>query len=239
MILILYKVLARFSWLQFFVKIFFYLAQSLSFDIAHSTNTCRRRKFDAQYKASNPNDIYYVAVNTDIFLDAVKRGYQFIVDMGLCPSSFQFVDLGAGKGKSLLLLLLKFRDHLSQYSALGIDISKSLLDQAYSNIQLIQFDAPVKLINADASHCFESVESDNLILYAYNPFGPSVLERVIEGLHRASHILFIYIEPSNSDTLYRLGFTRIYHRKKRSFETKAREFALFYRPPANGRTEFV
>jgi teichuronic acid biosynthesis glycosyltransferase TuaG len=237
--LLLCRLLDRLSWFRFFVKIFFYLTQSLFFDFVHSTSTCRRRKFDGEYKASNPNDIYYVAVNTDIFLDAVKRSYQFIADIGLCPSGFQFVDLGAGKGKSLLLLLLKFRDHLSQYSALGIDISKPLLDEAYSNIQSFQFDAPVKLINADASQCFDSVESDNLILYAYNPFGPRVLERVIEGLRGASHILFVYIEPVNSDSLYRLGFTRIYHRKKRSFETKAREFALFYRPPANGRTEFV
>lgn len=219
------------GWLRYCAKIFFYITQSLSFDLFHRSNTCRRRKFGPQYRSFNTSDVYYVAVNSDVFLDAVNKCYQFIIAMDTSPSSFQFVDLGVGKGKSLMILLLNFIGYHSRYPALGVDISQSLLDEAYSNIQSVLPGSPVKLINADASRCSDYVESENIILYAYNPFGSGVLERVIKGLNPSSQIVFIYIEPVHSCTLYNLGFTQIYHRRRRLLETKSREYALFYRPP--------
>jgi len=222
---------AHLVWPQFCARLYFYVTQSLLFDVFNGTSTFPRRKFDSEYIENNPGDIYYVAVNTDIFLDAIRRIYQYITVLGLRPSDFQFVDLGVGRGKSLLLLLREYEFNLFKYTPVGIDISKTLLHAAYSNIKHFRPNAQVKLVNLDASRCFEFVESDSLILYAYNPFGSEVLERVIQGLNRSCHVFFIYIEPANSDTLSSLGFTRIYQRTKRPLETRSREYSLFYRPP--------
>ena len=226
------ELIERLGWPRYCAKIFFYITQSFSFDILHRSSTCRRRKFGPEYLALNSSDVYYVAVNSDVFLDAVNMCYKFIATLEAFPSCFQFVDLGVGKGKSLMLLLLNFIDNLSRYPALGIDISHSLLDEACSNIESLLPNAPVQLINADASRCSEFVEADNIILYAYNPFGSGVLEHVIEALNPALQILFIYVEPVHSRTLFDLGFTQVYHRRRRLLETKSREYALFYRPPS-------
>lgn len=226
--------ISHFSFLRFAAKTYFYVSQSLLFDLIHGSNTCLRKRFDSIYEASNRDDVYYVAVNTDIFVEAVERCYDFIELLGLHALDFQFVDLGVGKGKSLMLLAKFFSEKHVKYPALGIDISCDLLDKANTNIRSITPDSNFTLANSDASRFCEFTLSNDLILYAYNPFGRKVFERVIERISYSSHVFIVYVEPVHSDLLCSFGFIQIYHREPLAFETRAREYSLYYRPPSAG-----
>ncbi|MCP9941479.1 glycosyltransferase [Cyanobium sp. ATX 6E8] len=222
------------SFLRFAAKTYFYVSQSLLFDLIHGSNTCLRKRFDSIYEALNRDDVYYVAVNTDVFVDAVERCYDFIGLLGLQALDFQFVDLGVGKGKSLMLLAKCFAEKHVKYPTLGIDISSDLLDQANTNIRSLTPDSNFTLANSDASRFCEYTLSNDFILYAYNPFGRRVFESVIERISCSSHVFIVYVEPVHSDLLCSTGFIQIYHREPLAFETRAREYSLYYRPPSAG-----
>ena len=215
-------------------RLYYYFTQSFFFDLRHRTNTFPRRKFDESlYKPTNPNDVYYIPVNTDIFLRSFKFALSFIRHFGFSPNEFQFVDLGVGKGKTLMLLLLHFQHISFHYRHLGIDMSLPLIENATSNISQIMHDRPpVHLVNDDAVNCFKHIESDKLIIYAYNPFDGSILRSVLEALDPSICVLFIYVEPAHCDILVDLGFICVFDKKNSLIETNSRHYSIYFKPPS-------
>ena len=106
------SLIKHFGLLLFPSKLFYFITQSLFFDLLHNSKTCQRRRFSPGYSALNLGDITYVAVHNDIFNEALSRSYEFIEDIGSTPESYQFIDLSVRKGKSLMLMCLNFKNKL-------------------------------------------------------------------------------------------------------------------------------
>lgn len=121
-----------------------------------------------------------------------------------------FIDVGSGKGRILCAAsLLGFR------RVIGLELSPSLHREAVRNIRawLDRADPPcrdISSIEGDATQ-FEFPQ-ENLVLYLYNPFGPDVLEKMVENLRhswdRKSRVHLVYYNPVHRDVLDRCGFLR-------------------------------
>jgi predicted RNA methylase len=124
--------------------------------------------------------------------------------------SFTFVDLGAGKGRALLLAsLLPFK------KIVGVEFSRELLDVAAENLRRWPVERKrcrdIELLCMDAG-AYQFPDGP-LVLYMYNPFGPPVMERVIDNIAAAvrrapRRIVIVYFTPRHADRWDRLPFLR-------------------------------
>jgi hypothetical protein len=118
--------------------------------------------------------------------------------LALQPEEFAFVDYGSGKGRVCMVAAQAgFR------SVIGVEFSPELCAVARSNV--------ARFVEAGgASHAPEIVLGDAgayeppagpLLAYLYNPFGPPVLDEVVERLTakaRAGDPVFVcYVEPQH------------------------------------------
>lgn len=113
-------------------------------------------KFGFRYQATDPS----------FFSDALSAVPADFTD-------FTFLDLGCGKGRTLLLA--------SEYKfkrIVGVEFSSKLAAIARQNISITGSRAEV--IEADA--CQFSFPNENLLVYMYNPFGGVVMDTVITNL---------------------------------------------------------
>jgi len=121
---------------------------------------------------------------------------------------FVYVDLGSGKGRSLLVA--------SEYPfrrVIGVEFSRELNEIATRNIlrypRARRRSGDISSIRADAAD-FE-FPPDKLVVFLYNPFGAVVLSRVLENLGRSlrehpREVWIIYCNPVLSDLLDESGF---------------------------------
>lgn len=136
---------------------------------------------------SSPNAAFgvkYQTVDPDIFKEALS----FVPDS---PNNYVFMDLGCGKGRTLILASeLKFR------RAIGVEFSAELAAIARANAT--KTGASVEVCEGDAQPF--TPPSDILVIYMFNPFGPSVLIHVIENLlawrsRNATRAFLVYVNP--------------------------------------------
>jgi SAM-dependent methyltransferase len=117
--------------------------------------------------------------------------------LGISYPSTSFIDFGCGMGRPLLVASqLPFR------KVVGVDISAELIEIAARNVKIIRRKLPVmppiELVLNDAG-AFEPPAGD-LVCYLYNPFGISVLRRVVVNLEAAlargpRKLDVIYVNP--------------------------------------------
>ena len=153
---------------------FYLFRYSILFDLLNRTNTSLRKQYGRSYHPLNYLDIHYVAVNTDVFCSAINILRDYLDQLGLDSSAFQFVDLGCGKCKSLYILLRHYRTSFSQHPLVGIETSSELLSIASSNLSCFS-KSSYTLVLDDASSLIHHISSPYLVIYAYNPFGLDVL----------------------------------------------------------------
>lgn len=111
--------------------------------------------------------------------------------------SHTFVDLGSGKGRSLLIA-----SEFPFSKVVGVEFAAELHEIASQNIQSYKSKTQkckdVRSVNLDAAE-FE-IPSTPLVLYLFNPFRPAVLIPVLQRLQRSldSHpreVTLIYLAP--------------------------------------------
>ena len=156
------------------------------FDRKHRVDTVRQVPL-WRLNISSPNaefGVKYQTVDPDIFKEAVS----FVPNS---PTDYVFLDLGCGKGRTLILASeLKFR------RAIGVEFSPELAAIARANAT--KTGASVEVYDGDAQTF--TPPSDNLVIYMFNPFGPSVLTHVIENLvawrsRNAAEAFLVYVNP--------------------------------------------
>ena len=110
----------------------------------------------------------------------MEFGY-VISRLSISYSDFAFVDVGSGKGRTLLLAAwFPFK------RIVGIEISPKLHQIAESNISRYQGPRMCNDINTvceDAGEC--GFPSDPMILFLFNPFQENVLKLFLQRLHRS------------------------------------------------------
>lgn len=105
-----------------------------------------------------------------------KRFLRLMRALEIEPSLFTFVDLGCGKGRTLILAAeLGFR------RVIGVEFESHLAEAAKRNAEAIG--AAAEIYDLDAS--LYAFPSEPLIVYLYNPFLDTTMQRVLANL-RAS-----------------------------------------------------
>ena len=205
---------------------FYYLRENIIYDLKNKTNTFLRLRFNNNYKKKHSSSVHYVPSNSDIVELSLCKTVDFIKRFGLPFKKFQFVDLGSGKGKVVSIVLRKFPFLASFYPPLGIEISPDLCDIARYNLKKLK--AQYKIINIDCKETKEVINSEDLIIYLYNPFGADLLYEIISNLNNCKSLFIIYVEPIHESILDELGFVKVF--EKCSFSNlKNRSFSIFYK----------
>ena len=137
------------------------------------------------------------------------------------PRDFGFVDLGAGKGRTLLLAARAGFDPI-----VGVEIAPGLCQTAETNLRRRSggIGASPKMINGDARTA--ELPAGNLFVFMFNPFTGSLFEEVANRLADISReeeraVVIAYHNDVCSDALERTGaFKRVRMRR-----------IHFWRPP--------
>ena len=167
------------------------------------------RAFDATHGVETSGDV--PAAYLDAASAHASLGHQFISTsvrsfnaiMKLLPadvSGFSFVDIGSGKGRTLLLAArFPFR------SVIGIEYAASLVQIANANVPSYRGNPP--LLSAIESICADATTASYpevpLIIYLFNPFEIEIFEkvfaRIVESYQAAPRpILLIYVSGEKS-----------------------------------------
>ncbi len=128
-----------------------------------------------------------------------------------------FIDVGCGKGRVALLAAgLPFK------RVIGFDFSPALVEHARRNVERYTgpVQADIELVVADAAE-FE-FPAEDLVVYMFDPFGPTVLRKFLANLalaarSRAQRVVVIYYSPDYEDLFGQAGFGLVATGRGRSF----------------------
>ena len=148
----------------------------------------------------------------DLGLPETSTGYEptagHILDISLRAlkldlTTYSFVDRGSGKGRTLFYAAR----HRFQ-KVIGVEFSPTLHAEAQNSVHVIRertkpLCQELSVHNGDAGK-FE-LPMTNLILFMYNPFGPSVIEAVLaraeERARSGFQVYVIYYNPKHREVL--------------------------------------
>lgn len=179
------------------VKIAGNFLRDLSFDWRHGTDTMRRLDRDAlDTRIENQShSSSYGATKVGPFLRLMTQ-----LDL---PRDCHFVDIGAGKGRVLLMA--------AQYGfrkVIGIERAGRLCAIARNNVELFRRKhptlSPIEVIEADATKY--SFDAEDRVFFMYNPFDSFILAQVLDNLGRSLEeeprpIWLIYNTPKYHDVV--------------------------------------
>lgn len=124
---------------------------------------------------------------------------------------FTFIDVGAGKGRVLLIA--------ARYSfkrLIGVEFASELVKTARANVAHVGFN--IEVLHADAADY--EYPWDNLVVYLYNPFGPTLLRPMLKSLQRISaahEVYIVYVNPVHdlciqefATDAYMIGGAKVY-----------------------------
>ena len=165
-----------------FMRAAFYLKPSHAteeqFDASHGTDT---GGFEAlwNFRVSSPNKRYgqfYQATRSDELIAAIKF-------LGVHVSTFTFIDIGAGKGRMLIIA-----SELGFERIVGVELVPELADIAKKNLAKLGI-KNAEVESADAAD-FLFPHSD-LVVYFYNPFTWEVMQKVVANLRNHTRELYV------------------------------------------------
>lgn len=186
-----------------------YFIHSHLFDILRGTDT----HFwipPAEYKQKNINSkdsIHYVACPTHIIRKCLREIHKHA---GNGFGDYQFIDLGCGKGKALLVYA-EYSGDLHPPPALGIEMVEAISSIARYNINARKLDGRIKVITDSAVNWVKHSTSARVIIFLYNPFGADTLLDVISRA-KLNNCYIAYVDPEHSFLLREKGWTNIYER---------------------------
>jgi predicted RNA methylase len=137
-----------------------------------------------------------------------------------------FVDYGSGKGRAL------FCAEYSGFNQLiGVELDESLIQIAKANLKSYSKKRPEShftFVHQNAAD-FE-IPDGCRVFYFFNPFGESVMTKVIEKIksYRAKHsqtIYIVYVNPK-FDSLWRSRGFKVFHTQKTARYTEAIAYYL-------------
>jgi SAM-dependent methyltransferase len=138
--------------------------------------------------------VYYESTPTAIFTFIMRH-------IPLKHDEFVFVDLGSGKGRTLLLASdYPFRN------VIGVEFAKELHDIARRNIA-VYHERMRRNTCVTRSLCMDAAEfdfpNDPFLLFLYNPFWEPVVQKVLQNLERSlmtnpRKVVVVYYNPLSS-----------------------------------------
>lgn len=165
------------------------------FDMKHGTDTCRsQRLWRLRIPSTNARfGRAYQPTGEEELMEALNF-------LGVDPQTFTFIDLGCGKGKTLLVA-----SSLGFNQAIGVEFASELVTIAQENIRKLGINNADVLCLDAADFCFPA---GNIVLYLFNPFSQEVMHKVIANLKEANYrnLYVIYKVASCAELFDGCGF---------------------------------
>lgn len=130
---------------------------------------------------------------------------------------FAFIDLGCGKGRALLLAAdWPFK------RLIGVEFSQKLCDVAERNLEIFRAAGHLHGRHAEV-HCIDAsafrYPPEPLVVFLFDPFGPSVLKLVIDQLKASlaaspRACLVAYHLPMHADLFLSASFKTVAHQRR-------------------------
>lgn len=174
-----------------------YVPSSDDFDLRYGTDTGGIEPL-WKFKIRSPNallGVRYEATNEQELVDTIKFLHED-------PQTFTFIDLGCGKGRTLLVA-----SNLGFKQVIGVEFALELVEIARSNLAKRQIDNVV-VLHADAAD-FHFPNSDTVV-YLYNPFSEEVVRKVVVNLResRSKKLYIVYKNPQCAEVFDSSDFLR-------------------------------
>ena len=187
--------------------LFVYFSESIWFDLKNRTHTFMRVSKNRQFAASNnpefDDGLLYVASLTSVTRATVD--FIFKTLGGADFSNYQFIDLGCGKAKAILVYH-KYYSKLSLYPAIGIEYDSDLVEIATKNLSVLRIPPEKGQVVCDtAVNCPDYIKSNCAIIYLYNSFQNQTLVDTLASISNVKHFL-IYIDPVELDIIISFGY---------------------------------
>jgi SAM-dependent methyltransferase len=185
--------------------ILLYVKESLAFDIRHGTNTHLRvpKTQSTGVGADFEDGVLYVASLTSVVQDTLAAAESAFGEVRFREA--QFIDLGCGKGKTLLVYAMRY-GRRAKYAAVGIEYEPGLCEIARSNARKLAPSGQGIQVHCDSALNVERyINGAQLVVYLYNPFGGQTLRSVLAVLAKYRHVL-IYVDPVERHLLVGFGY---------------------------------
>jgi SAM-dependent methyltransferase len=185
-----------------------YFRESKWFDLWHGTTTSARVTKDRQKiaaaDAERSNGLLYVASFTSVVLRSIEVARRLLGEARAAEA--QFLDLGCGKGKTLLVYALGPGLN-AKHASVGIEYDPALAEEARRNLRTCKIAENKVVIATDsATNLRQYVTAEVLVVYIYNSFQGETLRSVLKALKAYPHVL-IYVDPAERQVLPGLGYT--------------------------------
>lgn len=201
------------------------------FDFRNGTDTCTMVPLD-DLAIDSPNRRHGVAYAATCAAD-----FEHVLRSLALPRGRVFVDLGCGKGRTLLLASLH-----PFARAVGVEFSGELCEVARRNVTAFRARHPaaseIEVVQADAAD--RPFAPDEDVFFLFHPFRPIVLEGVLENLAaseraRPRPLWLIYNNPEHGDLVERSG---LFGEVREIVRGRSR-FLVYHRPasPVGGAIE--
>jgi SAM-dependent methyltransferase len=179
------------------------------FEYARSYVEERLEAFDARFGTDTSAPTFERHQKTDVHFYVPTTAsiiYSILSWLPIEPNRFDFIDMGSGKGRALLVA-----SEFPFSKIVGVELSEALHRVAEDNVKLYK-PASQKCTDFDLK-CMDALEytyDDNkpLVLYLFDPFGREILEQVVAKLEaslrehpRTAYVVYVY--PQYDDVLER------------------------------------
>jgi SAM-dependent methyltransferase len=149
----------------------------------------------------------YSAVAPSVFREACRRWRETLPSSAARLEAYTFVDVGAGKGRALLLAA-----ELPLRKVIGVEINEPLARIAQKNVtqwkRRARSQAKIRVMQEDAAE-FRWPRTP-LLVYLNNPFDCTLVELLVSQIGAAAAsgpglVDIVYVNPACEDTLARQG----------------------------------
>lgn len=198
-----------------------YFFQSHLFDILRGTDThfWVPPEDYKQHNTTANDSIHYVACPTI----AIKKCLAAIqAHAGNDFRKYQFIDLGCGKGKTLLVYE-EYAEGEQIYPAIGVELVEPLATTARDNARRCGNENSIKIITDSATNWAQYATSAHVIIFLYNPFGSKTLHEVI-GKIGDKRCYIAYVDPEHTNILTEANWQCIFFEEGRYNNNKFRVF---------------
>lgn len=175
----------------------------------HFTDTAMRVTKVDQESTVNSNHfndgLLYVASFTSVVNDTVELAITFCKKESIQLG--KFIDLGCGKGKTLILVEKYFRNYFPD-GIVGIEYDSDLVSIGQSNLNKSIISHEVSLINDSAINVSNYISTSVPLIYLYNSFQGDTLYQVLKQLSGCEHLL-IYVDPVEANDLIQRNYVEL------------------------------
>lgn len=183
-----------------------YFLHAHLFDVLRGTDT--HKWLPKEHYLGRPANFESGVLYMTSWTNEIRRSFYFLNKLNMLNDPYVFIDVGCGKGKVCLtwkLLEQKYNRHEPQI--IGIDYYEPFIKIAQKNfLRVFQTEGQFYLADA-ASYDFVGLNA-RLIVYFYNPFDVSIMDRVLKNLPKKT--IVIYNNPVHEQALKENGFEVIY-----------------------------